>query len=452
MKPNILFITIDSLRNDRCFGENRNAKTPNLDSLIKKSIYFSQAISAGDQTGTSLSSVFTGIFPIRTGQNQINFKSDFITYFDILKEAGYHAYALVPDAQFFKEFSMNFDEKIIYFFTDRKKKQSLGTGLGDKIIAKLKSKEMKEPWIYFVHLMDLHTPFSVPNEFDKQKNGETKYDRLVSYIDIWLGKFLDQINMENTLIVITSDHGEYIPVTDENISEIPGIQRFLSKGQTSVSFIEKMRMKTLLNLRFAAQTYRKAKLKKELTPYEMRSFNTRSALDLYDEIVHIPLIFSGYNLEKGKVVSDLVRNVDIFPTIFDIIGLSNSIKGDGRSVFPLVNNKKLNELPAYIEVGINLAQLVNSKNPKALPKIIGVRTSVYKYLRARDDPGKNVRLFDLKNDPLEEKNIMDEKPDIVKKMEGILSQFTKDSKDDAGTLTDEDIKKARETLLKLGYI
>ena len=452
MKPNILFITIDSLRNDRCFGKNRNVKTPNLDSLIKKSIYFSQAISAGDQTGTSLSSVFTGIFPIRTGQNQINFKSDFITYFDVLKEADYHAYALIPDDQFFKEFSMNFDEKIIYFFTDRKKKQSLGTGLGDKIIAKLKSKEMKEPWIYFVHLMDLHTPFSVPNELDKQKNGETKYDRLVSYIDIWLGKFLDQINMENTLIVITSDHGEYIPVTDENISEIPGIQRFLSKGQTSVSFIEKMRMKTLLNLRFAAQTYRKEKLKKELTPYEMRSFNTRSALDLYDEIVHIPLIFSGYNLEKGKVVSDLVRNVDIFPTIFDIIGLSNSIKGDGRSVFPLVNNKKLNELPAYIEVGINLAQLVNSKNPKALPKIIGVRTSVYKYLRARDDPGKNVRLFDLKNDPLEEKNIVDEKPDIVKKMEDILSQFTKDSKDDAGTLTDEDIKKAKETLLKLGYI
>ena len=47
---------------------------------------------------------------------------------------------------------------------------------------------------------------------------------------------------------------------------------------------------------------------------------------------------------------------------------------------------------------------------------------------------------------------MDEKPDIVKKMEGILSQFTKDSKGAAGTLTDEDIKKAKETLLELGYI
>ena len=112
----------------------------------------------------------------------------------------------------------------------------------------------------------------------------------------------------------------------------------------------------------------------------------------------------------------------------------------------------MDELPAYIEVGINLAQLVNSKNPKALAKIIGIRTSEYKYLRARDDLNENVRLFDLKNDPLEEKNIVDEQPKIVKKMEEILSQFTKDSNDDDGTLTDEDIKKAKETLLRLGYI
>jgi hypothetical protein len=63
-----------------------------------------------------------------------------------------------------------------------------------------------------------------------------------------------------------------------------------------------------------------------------------------------------------------------------------------------------------------------------------------------------VRLFDLKNDPLEKKNIIDEKPKVVKKMEEILSQFTKDMKDDEGTLTAEEIKKAKETLLKLGYI
>ena len=110
------------------------------------------------------------------------------------------------------------------------------------------------------------------------------------------------------------------------------------------------------------------------------------------------------------------------------------------------------ELPAYIEVGINLAQLVNSKNPTALPKIIGIRTSEYKYLRARDDPKKNIRLFDLKNDPQEEKNIADERIDVVKKMEEILTQFTMYSNVDGEVLSDEEIKKAKETLLRLGYI
>ena len=452
MKPNIFFVTVDSLRADRCFSENRSAKTPNLDSLIKKGIYFSQAISAADQTGASLSSVFSGIFPIRTGKNQITFKSDTTTYFGILKNSNYYTCTLVPDIAFFKEFTTNFDDKMIYAFENIKTRQRLGNDLGKKIIAKLKSKEMKEPWIYYIHLMDIHTPFSVPNEFDKKENGETKYDRLVSLVDVWLGRFLNEINMENTIIVISADHGEYIPVTDENISEIPNIQRLLTKGQTSISFIEKLRMKTLLYVRFAAQTYRKEKLKRTLSPYEMRSFNTRSALDLYDELVRIPLIFAGCNVVESKVIPNLVRSVDIFPTIVDMIGLRNSIKSDGRSILPLINNKKLDELPAYMEVGINLAQLVNSKNPTALPKIIGIRTSEYKYLRSRDDPNKNIQLFDLKNDPLEEKNIADENADTVKKMEEILSQFIVRSKGDGVILSDQEIKKAKETLLRLGYI
>ena len=65
---------------------------------------------------------------------------------------------------------------------------------------------------------------------------------------------------------------------------------------------------------------------------------------------------------------------------------------------------------------------------------------------------KNIRLFDLKNDPQEEKNIADERIDVVKKMEEILTQFTMYSNVDGEVLSDEEIKKAKETLLRLGYI
>ena len=62
-KPNIFFITIDSLRHDHCCGKNRTPKTRNIDSLIRSGAYFTQAISSADQTGTSLASIFTGLFP-----------------------------------------------------------------------------------------------------------------------------------------------------------------------------------------------------------------------------------------------------------------------------------------------------------------------------------------------------------------------------------------------------
>ena len=38
MKPNILFIVIDSLRADRIFGRQKIANSPNIDYLIKKGV------------------------------------------------------------------------------------------------------------------------------------------------------------------------------------------------------------------------------------------------------------------------------------------------------------------------------------------------------------------------------------------------------------------------------
>ena len=39
MKPNVLFLVIDSLSEDRFFGDSRSCKTPNIDSLPGKMVY-----------------------------------------------------------------------------------------------------------------------------------------------------------------------------------------------------------------------------------------------------------------------------------------------------------------------------------------------------------------------------------------------------------------------------
>ena len=86
--------------------------------------------------------------------------------------------------------------------------------------------------------------------------------------------------------------------------------------------------------------------------------------------------------------------------------------------------------------------------------VIGVRTSKYKYFKGRDKTRKRVFLFDLENDPLEEKNIKEENPEIIEKMEVILEDFDKKSLpvEEQEELTNEETKKIEKELRKLGYI
>ena len=94
----------------------------------------------------------------------------------------------------------------------------LAGGLGNQILEKLD--KLNEPWFYFIHLMDLHAPFYLPEEFDKEEFGDTKHDRMISYIDTWIGKFLEKIDLEKSILVLTSDHGDYISILEEDLNKI----------------------------------------------------------------------------------------------------------------------------------------------------------------------------------------------------------------------------------------
>ena len=73
MKPNILFIVIDSLWADKCHGEKKTSVTPNIDSLIENGTYFSQNITAAPSTIPSISSIFTSLYPFECVIQEGNF-------------------------------------------------------------------------------------------------------------------------------------------------------------------------------------------------------------------------------------------------------------------------------------------------------------------------------------------------------------------------------------------
>ena len=166
MKPNILFISIDSLRFDGLSG---SSKIPNIDKLISKGVNFSNAISTSDSTGLSLGSVFTGCYPFKTNISLTSFNNKFPTFFEILKTNKYFLTSTYPDLSFFKNLTNNFDHNDPYIYDKRNDWIQLHGGIGQKIIDNLKSLQSHSPWFYFIHLMDLHQPFYLPDKFNQKE-------------------------------------------------------------------------------------------------------------------------------------------------------------------------------------------------------------------------------------------------------------------------------------------
>jgi len=115
------------------------------------------------------------------------------------------------------------------------------------------------------------------------------------------------------------------------------------------------------------------------------------------------------------VINQQVRSVDIYPTIFQLVGLDISEKIDGVSLIPLILGSNMKEQPAILESRINVEDGITSNT-------IGVRTSKFKYFRNINDEKKDVTLYDLDKDPLEEENIQESRKEIVFEMENILKK------------------------------
>ena len=96
MKPNILFLLIDTFRADKFSGPEKTSKTPNIDSLIKNGTYFDQTVSCSDGTILSWAGLFTGLHPFKTGMMSPGYKKidpNVTSYFSILKKQGYNFYS-----------------------------------------------------------------------------------------------------------------------------------------------------------------------------------------------------------------------------------------------------------------------------------------------------------------------------------------------------------------------
>ena len=450
MKPNIFFLNLDSIRSDKFTGETKTAITPNLDKLLKKGTYFSQCVSSGDGTVISLNALFNAQFPFRIGTRAetLIFKNN--NCFEILKKSGYKIYGFVPNFFAFTKF-LNFCENENAGFRHIRQRnkvelEGILDGVGKKMIELLDSNQMKEPWFFYIHAEDLHFPYAVPKEFDSEKFGENPYERILSALDQWIGNILEKIDTSNTLIIISGDHGHLIPFENKGTRDFePEFKTGLNMGKKLMPHsTHKIGAKMFVGLRNKIRDSRLKKANEGLTPYQKRSRLPHFRLSLFDEVIRIPLLFIAKNIPEDKQLSQQISNVDIFPTILDILEFSDNSQRDGRSLVPYFKGDNMEEREVYLHTIPYVEKSVDDK--------VGIRTSKYKYFRYARESSEKINLYDLSKDPQENNNIASENPAIVKEMEAILEGLTKnatiESMDD---VDDKRLERIQDELRLLGY-
>jgi len=257
-RPNIILITLDTTRADHlgCYGYHRNT-SPNLDKLAAESVLYTQAIATSSWTLPSHASLFTGKFTSSHGaQYDVNgpfnlvdaiegpqswkvhrargLSPNELTLARILKDSGYATGAVVGGPWMKKIFG--FGEGFDYYDDDE-----IGTLNGrlagqvtDKAVEWVEKSQKKE-FFLFLNYFDPHSPYAPPRslaipfwppsqqDFEKMPLKERiilHYDSEIFYMDHYFGQFLETLKAQNlydnTLIIITADHGELFDEHGEN--------------------------------------------------------------------------------------------------------------------------------------------------------------------------------------------------------------------------------------------
>jgi len=151
------------------------------------------------------------------------------------------------------------------------------------------------------------------------------------------------------------------------------------------------------------------------------------AKGLYDEVQHTPWIMVlPFDLEPGVVVNTQVANVDVWPTILDLLGIEGELPdAQGISTVPLIVAEAKGEpvpeafagRPVFAHIDRNWGKVKQGDNP-----FFAVVETPYRMHHMRDTP-KQDQLFDHTTDPEEATNVAAERPEVAERMRGLIETY-----------------------------
>ncbi len=397
-EPNVVIVTIDTLRADRvgCYGY-QAADTPNIDAIARAGIRFSQAYTPVPITLPAHASLFTGSFPTATGMHDFSnneLPNDAITLAKILRDNGYTTAAFIGAAVLDSRFGLNqgFDTYFDHFDFSRLLETNLdqmerrGDLVMDESLSWLK-RSPRRPFFLWVHLYDPHHPYTPPEPYASRYRSRP-YDGEIAFDDAQLGRLVaflkDQRLFDQTLFVIAGDHGEGLG----------------EHGEKTHGFF------------------------------------------IYNTTLHVPLIFKIPEVSP-RVVEEEVSLVDVMPTVLQALKMRIPASVQGRSLLGQAMGRP-GSAPSniYAETYLPLLHFRWSQ-------LRSLQSRGVKYIDAPQP-----EIYDLRSDPKELKNLYASRQSVGHEMRdrlyGLIRRLTPSGGGAAGKeLTDPALL---ERLKSLGYV
>ncbi|HET7697774.1 MAG TPA: sulfatase-like hydrolase/transferase [Vicinamibacterales bacterium] len=216
-KPNVLLVTIDTLRADRL----GRGLTPALDALASRGVRYATARATAPLTLPSHASILTGTLPPEHGV-RVNGVALAVrpTLARAFADAGYRTGAFVGAYVLDRRFGLSGGFSI---YDDRIPRDPSGAARleaerrGDVVVTSALAwlgQASAQPFFAWVHLYDPHAPYEPPQEHLARARGSAAaaYDGEVAFADAQVGRLLEWLrttgNDATTIVAVTGDHGE----------------------------------------------------------------------------------------------------------------------------------------------------------------------------------------------------------------------------------------------------
>jgi len=303
-RPNIIFIVIDTLRANHvgCCGYRRNT-TPNIDMLAREGILFNNAIVAAPWTLPSVASIMTSQYPLVLGirDRTTVVSSKFPMLSEVLKKHGYTSCGIVSHALLSARlgFGRGFDRY--------DESSSLGHGgisspaVTSKAASFLRQSSGK-PFFLFAHYFDPHYHYKLHKQYDYYPSYKGIVRSGHPILDIWRRR--GDLTTDDIKYLVALYDSE-IAFTDEHIGMLLGEMKKQGLYDDSIIIMTSDHGEEFMERGWIGHT-----------------------ITLNQELIRVPLImkFPGHT---DRVVDSAVGLIDIVPTIYQYLGLNipDSLEG-----------------------------------------------------------------------------------------------------------------------------